>query len=98
MNNPRGRPPKYSDRHRFIIEVLHLHGLTPSRIVGVMHLYSVPLTVKAVESIIYRLPYRRKEMPAAVRQRFLDRLKARRLDNAHGQPPLPDEFFIARET
>lgn len=56
--------------------------------------YGVPMTVRSVQSIVHRLPYRRAEMPPAVRQRFLDRLKANRLDRSHGQPGLPDAFFV----
>lgn len=94
----RGRPPKYTARMRFMVEVLHLHGLPASRVASVMRLYSVPMSEKAVESLIYQLPYRRKEMPAAVRQRFLDRLKANRLDRTHGQEGLPDQFYQARQS
>lgn len=90
----RGRPTKYTARHRFLIEVLNLRGLPASKIVHLMNIYGVPMTVRSVQSIIHRLPYRRAEMPPAVRQRFLDRLKANRLDRNYGLPGLPDEFFI----
>lgn len=94
----RGRPPKYTARHRFMIEVLHLHGLSHVRIAVVMCLYSVPMTDSTVRWIVSQLPYRRAEMPVKVRQRFLDRLRANRLDRAYGQDGLPDEFYMARES
>jgi hypothetical protein len=93
-----GRPPKYTERHRFMVEVLYLHGLSSSRIAASMRLYSVPMSDRAVQKIIAGLAYRKTEMPGAVRQRFLDRLKARRLDRAHGMTGLPDEFYLARES
>lgn len=94
----RGRPPKYTSRHRFMIEVLHLHGLSYERIAVVMRRYNVPMTDSTVRWIVSQLPYRKAEMPAVVRQRFLDRLKAHRLDRNHGQPGLPDDFYIAKES
>lgn len=94
----RGRPPKYTSRHRFMIEVMHLHGLSYERIAVVMRRYNVPMNESTVRWIVSQLPYRKVEMPAAVRQRFLDRLKAHRLDRAYGQAGLPDEFYVARES
>lgn len=94
----RGRPPKYTSRHRFMIEVMHLHGLSYERIAVVMRRYNVPMTDRTVRWIVSQLPYRKAEMPVAVRQRFLDRLKAHRLDRAYGQDGLPDDFYIARES
>lgn len=94
----RGRPAKYTSRHRFIVEVLHLHGLSSARIALVMHQFGVPMTDKAVASLVYQLPYRRTGMPLSVRQRLLDRLKAKRIDRNHEQPGLPDAFFTAVET
>lgn len=94
----RGRPPKYTSRHRFMIEVLHLHGLPAERIAAVMRLYSAPMNESTVRWIVSQMPYRKAEMPVAVRQRFLDRLKANRLDRNHGQPGLPDDFYIAKES
>lgn len=94
----RGRPPKYTARMRFMVEVLHLHGLSAARIAEVMKLYGVPMDRHKVRSIIVQLPYRKAEMPVAVRQRFLDRLKAHRFDRSHGQPGLPDDFYIAKES
>lgn len=94
----RGRPPRYTERHRFMVHVLHLHGLSYERIAVVMRLYSVPMTDSTVRWIVSQLPYRKAEMPMAVRQRFLDRLKAHRLDRAYGQTGLPDEFYVARQS
>lgn len=94
---PRGRPKKYTDRHRFLIEVLHLRGLSASKVVALMEIYGVHMTVRSVQSIVHQLPYRRTEMPRAVRQRFLDRLKAHRLDRNHGQQGLPDAFFVVSD-
>lgn len=94
----RGRPPKYTSRHRFMIEVLHLHGLSYERIAVVMRRYNVPMTDSTVRWIVSQLPYRKAEMPVAVRQRFLDRLKGNRLDRSYGQPGLPDDFYIAKES
>lgn len=94
----RGRPPKYTSRHRFIVEVLHLHGLPYARIANVMLLYGVPMGESTVRWIVSQLPYRKVEMPVAVRQRFLDRLKAHRLDRSHEQTGLPDDFYIAKES
>ena len=94
----RGRPPRYTERHRFMVHVLHLHGLSYERIAVVMRLYSVPMTDSTVRWIVSQLPYRKAEMPVAVRQRFLDRLKAHRLDRNHNQPGLPDQFFEAVES
>lgn len=93
----RGRPTKYTARHIFLIEVLNLRGLPASKIVHLMNIYGVPMTIRSVQSIVHRLPYRRAEMPPAVRQRFLDRLKANRLDRNHGQPGLPDAFFVVSD-
>ena len=93
----RGRPKKYTERHRFLIEVMNLRGLPASKIVHLMSIYGVPMTVRSVQSIIQRLPYRRTEMPTAVRQRFLDRLKAHRLDRGYGVPALPDAFFVVSD-
>ena len=94
----RGRPPRYTERHRFMVHVLHLHGLSYERIAVVMRLYSVPMTDSTARWIVSQLPYRKAEMPPAVRQRFLDRLKAHRLDRNHNQPGLPDEFYVAKES
>jgi hypothetical protein len=94
----RGRPPRYTDRHRFMVHVLHLHGLSSERIAVVMRLYSVPMGESTIRWIVSQLPYRKAEMPRVVRQRFLDKLKAHRLDRNHGQEGLPDEFFIAGES
>ena len=93
----RGRPPKYTARHRFMVEVLWLHGLPMARIASVMRLYSVPMAESTVRLLVSQLPYRKAEMPAAVRQRFLDKLKANRLDRNHGQTGLPNEFYLARD-
>ena len=43
----RGRPPKYTARMRFMVEVLHLHGLSAARIAEVMKFYGVPATCRA---------------------------------------------------
>lgn len=94
----RGRPTKYTARHHFMCEVLHLHGLSYERIAVVMRLYSVPMGESTVRWIVSQLPYRKSEMPVSVRQRFLDRLKAHRLDRAHGQAGLPDDFYVAKES
>lgn len=94
----RGRPSKYTSRMRFMIEVLYLHGLSAARIAEVMKIYGVPMDRHKVRSIVSQLPYRKAEMPVAVRQRFLDRLKAHRLDRNHNQPGLPDEFYVAKES
>lgn len=94
----RGRPPRFTDRHRFMVSVLHLHGLSYERIAAVMRRYNVPMTDSTVRWIVSQLPYRKAEMPVAVRQRFLDRLRAHRIDRAYGQDGLPDEFYTARES
>lgn len=93
MRNPRGRPRKYTDRHRYMIEVLHLRGMSADRIARIMRMYGITLTRRAVESIIYRLPYRRSQLSLDVRQRLLDGLKVKRLDQSQGQRGLPDQFF-----
>jgi hypothetical protein len=56
------------------------------------------MTDSTVRWVVSQLPYRKAEMPVAVRQRFLDRLKAHRLDRNHNQPGLPDEFYVAKES
>lgn len=94
----RGRPPRFTERHRFMVHVLHLHGLSYERIAVVMCLYSVPMTDSTVRWIVSQLPYRKAEMPVAVRQRLLDRLKANRLDRNHNQHGLPDDFYVAKES
>lgn len=92
----RGRPSKYTTRQRFMIEVLHLHGLSAEGVARIMTRYGVPMTLKAAQGMIYRLPNWNFGMPAAVRQRRLDALKKDRQDCAYGQPGLPDEFFVVR--
>lgn len=88
---PRGRPRKYSDRQRFIISVLWLYGMSDRQIADSMRAYlGVPMTSKAVGGVLGQTPFRgRSDMPAAVRQRFLDTLKRHRLDRG----ALPDQFF-----
>lgn len=93
----RGRPTRYTNRMRFMVEVLHLHGLPARQIAAVMGHYSIRMPESTVRMIVAQLPYRKAEMPVSVRQRFLDRLKAHRLDRNHDQPGLPDDFYIAKE-
>lgn len=93
-----GRPSRYTERHRFMIEVLYLHGMSSSRIAASMRLYNVPMSERAVQKIVAGFPYRKTEMPVSVRQRLLDRLKSQRLDRSHGMTGLPDEFYTARAT
>ena len=93
----RGRPPKFTMRHRFMVEVLWLHGLPTARIAAVMRLYSVPMAESTVRLLVSQLPYRGAEMPVAVRQRFLDRLKANRLDRNHGSMPWSSVISRARK-
>jgi transposase len=91
----RGRPKKYSERQRFMISVLILHGLTHSEVATVMAHYGVPMSRKAVWAQIAQTGFS-KDKPAQVRQRLLDRLKANRLDYSHGQKGLPDQFFTVK--
>lgn len=85
----RGRPRKYSDRQRFIISVLWLHGMSEQAIAdGVTGLR--PMSRAAVSCQIGQTPFRgRDKMPVAVRQRFLDQLKEHRLDGGI----LPENLF-----
>lgn len=89
----RGRPRLYSDGHRFIISVLWLRGFSEAQIGTAMRRYGVLMTRKSVSGQIGQTPFRgRDKMPLEVRQRFLDRLKAKRLDGGI----LPDEMFEAK--
>jgi len=90
---PRGRPSKYTVRQRFMIEVLHLHGLSAEGIARIMARYGVPMTRKSVQRQVWSLPHKAGALPADVRQRLLDALRKERQDFAHGQPGLPSEFF-----
>lgn len=94
----RGRPTRYTNRMRFMVEVLYLHGLSFREVSAVMGHYSIRMPESTVRMMVAQLPYRKAEMPAAVRQRLLDRLKEHRLDRNHGQPGLPDDFYIAKES
>lgn len=97
----RGRPPgtgRYSERHRYIIRVLFLYGLPAAEIARVIGGFGILMSKGQVQGLISRLGYRRREMPRAVRQRFLDRLKANRLDKVERQTPLPEWAFTARES
>jgi hypothetical protein len=87
----RGRPRKYSDRQRFIVSVLWLHGMSEQAIADLVSRYGiVAMTRPAVSCQIGQTPFRgRDKMPVQVRQRFLDTLKANRLDAR----ALPDQFF-----
>ena len=93
---PRGRPSKYTKRHRYVIEVLFLHGLSPAAIARVMSCYGAPMTPAAVSGQIASLNYRKADMPQAVRQRFLDEKAKNRLDKDGRSTPLPDWAFTAR--
>lgn len=86
-----GRPPRYSARHRFIIEVLFLHGLSASRISRIMLGYGVPMTRDQVRAQVSAMGYRRRTMTAAERQFYLDRLRESPLT------ALPEAFYEARD-
>jgi hypothetical protein len=94
----RGRPPKYTERHRYVLQVLYLYGLSLSEIARLMAHYGVTMSKPQVAGQIATLGYRKDEMPRAVRQRFLDGLKVNRLDKAGRYMALPDHFFTARES
>jgi hypothetical protein len=92
----RGRPKTYTERHRYIIRVLFLYGLTAGEIVKMMQVFGVLMSEPQVRGQIESLGYRRREMPRAVRQRLLNTLKATRLDKVDRQTPIPDYFFEAK--
>lgn len=95
----RGRPigaGKYTERQRFIIRVLFLYGMSNADIARVMQTLGCTMTPGMVQGQVESLGYRKREMPRAVRQRFLDELKTNRIDKRDRQTPLPDYFFIAR--
>jgi hypothetical protein len=92
----RGRPKTYTERHRFIIRVLFLYGLTSGEIAKMMHMFGVLMSKPQVQGQIAALGYRRAEMPRAVRQRLLNTLKSTRLDKVDRQTPIPDYFFEAK--
>lgn len=89
----RGRPRKYTDRQRYILSVMWLHGMSEQAIAStVTRFHIVPMNRKQVSKQICQTPFRgRDQMPVAVRQRFLDRLRQHRLDDKI----LPDSFFEA---
>lgn len=97
----RGRPKgtgRYSERHVYIIRVLFLYGLSAAGIARLMQNFGVTMSTPQVQGQIAALGYRRSEMPHAVRQRFLDDLKADRIDKTGRFTPIPDYFFRARES
>ena len=89
--NRAGRKRKYSDRHRYIMSVLWLRGHSYDQIAGVAERFGVMGMNRArVYGVIAQTPFNgRDKMPAEMRQRFLDKLKAERLDGGI----LPAEMF-----
>lgn len=87
----RGRPRKYSDKQRYIVSVLWLHGMSEQTIADGVSGYGIrPMSRAAVGGQLSQTPFRgRDKMPAAVRQRFLDQLKSHRLDGGI----LPENVF-----
>lgn len=87
----RGRPRLFLAKHRFVIEVLYLHGFTASRISRFMHGYGVPMTVDQVQAQLQSMGVRRRSVTLAERQARLDELKRRPLAN------LPEAVYRAYE-
>lgn len=85
-----GRPPRYTRKQVYVIEVMFLHGLPASRIARVMHRYGVPMDRNQVWTQIKQLGHRRYAMTKEERQAALDKLKANPLED------LPAEFFTVR--
>lgn len=95
----RGRPPgagKYTERQRFIIRVFFLHGMSNAKIARMMQTFGCVMTPGMVQGQVESLGYRKREMPRAVRQRFLDELKKDRIDKRDRQKPLPEWAFEAK--
>lgn len=89
----RGRPRVYTDRQRYIISVMYLHGMSAQSIASILTRFDLaPLTRKKVSGIISQTPFNNRDaMPLSVRQGLLDKLKAHRLDGRI----LPDSYFEA---
>lgn len=85
----RGRPKFFLAKHRFLVEVLCMHGLSASRISRFMSAYGVPMTGAQVDWILRSAGIHRRGMTREQRQARLDMLR---------QSPkltLPDEFYRA---
>lgn len=71
----RGRPRLFLAKHRFLVEVLFLHGLSASRISRFLHGYGVPMTTAQVKAQLESMGCRKSSMTLADRQARLDRLR-----------------------